>query len=150
MNTSILIGEYWPNIIFNSKNDNDLIQVINIEQNTIIREVMKIKIEGNLNYVGNLVLKIDDDIKDNDLNIIKLLRKCPQLNINNNYFHKKIELISDIIYMVIDRISGGKDIKRQFNINEKIYFDKASGNFQSYEYIGNLCYELKLIVYHKS
>ena len=38
---------------------------------------MKIKIEGNLNYVGNLVLKIDDDIKDNDLNIIKLLRKCP-------------------------------------------------------------------------
>ena len=52
--------------------------------------------------------------------------------------------------MVIDRISGGKDIKRQFNINEKIYFDKASGNFQSYEYIGNLCYELKLIVYHKS
>ena len=52
--------------------------------------------------------------------------------------------------MVIDRISGGKDIKKQFNINEKIYFDKASGNFQSQEDTGNFCYELKFIVYHKS
>ena len=151
MNTSSLIGEFGPSIELKSKNDNDLIQVINIEQNTIITEIMKIKIEGNQNYVGNLILKIDDDdIKDKDLNIFKLLRKCPQLNINNNYSHKKIELISDIIYMVIDRISGGKDIKKQFNINEKIYFDKASGNFQSQEDTGNFCYELKFIVYHKS
>ena len=52
--------------------------------------------------------------------------------------------------MVIERISEGKDIEKQFNINEKIYFDKTNGNFKSDEGIENLCYQLQFILYHES
>lgn len=149
MNSSNLKGSNRKYLTSNKKNDN-LIKIINIEQNTIITDVMKMKIEGNLKYNGNLVLKFDEnDIKDNNLNVIKLLKKCPQL-FKNNYSTKKIVLISDIIYMIIDRISDGKKITKQFNINEKIYFDNINKCFteiQGYQY---LVYELKFILYHKS
>lgn len=149
MNSSNLKGSSRKYLTSNKKNDN-LIKIINIEQNTIITDVMKMKIEGNLKYNGNLVLKFDEnDIKDNNLNVIKLLKKCPQL-FKNSYSTKKIVLISDIIYMIIDRISDGKKITKQFNINEKIYFDNINKCFteiQGYQY---LVYELKFILYHMS
>ena len=71
-----LIEAFEKSNISNSYNSNT-IEVINIDRNTIITEVMKLKIEGNPQYVGNLVLNFDkDDIKDNNLDIIKLLKKC--------------------------------------------------------------------------
>ena len=138
--------------LFNFGNliDDGLIKEIIIKQNTIISEVMKLKIEGDNNFYGNLVLKIDDnDIKDDDLNLIKLLKKCPQLNINNSS-NKKIELVSDIVYIVIDRISNEKSISKEFNINEKIYFDKINGVFSSDKSSQFIIYELRFLIYHKS
>ena len=97
-----------------------------------------------------LVLKFDEnDIKDNNLNVIKLLKKCPQL-FKNNYSNKKIVLISDIIYIIIDRISDRKKITKQLNINEKIYFDNINKYFTEIEGYQYLVYELKFILYHKS
>ena len=138
--------------LFNFGNliDDGLIKEIIIKQNTIISEVMKLKIEGDNNFYGNLVLKIDDnDIKDDDLNLIKLLKKCPQLNINDGS-NKKIELVSDIVYIVIDRISNEKSISKEFNINEKIYFDKINGVFSSDKSSQFIIYELRFLIYHKS
>ena len=132
----------------NNKKDDNAINIINIEQNNIITDVMKMKIEGKL--IGNLVLKLDEnDIKDNNLNTIKLLKKSPQLLINN-YSTNKIELVSDIIYMVIDRISDGKKITKQFNINEIIYFDNFNKWFTEVKGYQYLEYELKFILYHMS
>ena len=149
MNPSNLLGAYGP-LNLGNLNDNSLVKVININQNTIISEVMKLKIEGNYNCNGNLVLKIDEnDIKDNDLNIIKLLKKCPQLY-KNGSTNKKIELVSDIVYIVTDRISDGKNISKDFNVNEKIYFDKINGIFSSNESYQFIIYELRFLIYHKS
>ena len=149
MNSSNLKGSYRKYLSSNKKDDN-LIKIINIEQNTIITDVMKMKIEGNLKFNGNLVLKFDEnDIKDNNLNVIKLLKKCPQL-FKNNYSTKKILLISDIIYMVIDRISDRKKITKQLNINEKIYFNNVNKCFTEIEGYQYLVYELKFILYHES
>ena len=127
-----------------NKNENDLI--IDINQNTIIADVMKIKLKKNENIqcYGNLVLELDEnDIKDNNLNIIKLLKKCKQLSF-------KLLLVSDIIYMVIDRISNGKNITKQINLNEKIYFDDINKCFTEVERNQYLVYELKFIIYHLS
>ena len=146
------------NLLNNQNNISDLIddknyneiKIINIKQDTIITDVMKIKIEGDLNCIGNIVLKFDEnDIKDNDLNVIKLLKKCKQLYIND-YSTKKIETVSDVIYMVIDRISGGQNITKDFNINEKIYFDNINKCFTEVEGYQYLVYELKFMVYHLS
>ena len=146
------------NLLNNQNNISDLIddknyneiKIINIEQDTIITDVMKIKIEGDLNCIGNIVLKFDEnDIKDNELNVIKLLKKCKQLYIND-YSTKKIETVSDVIYMVIDRISGGQNITKDFNINEKIYFDNINKCFTEVEGYQYLVYELKFMVYHLS
>ena len=146
-NPSNLIGASF--LIFDNSN-NKLAKVINIEQNTIITDVMKIKIEGYFHCHGNLVLKIDDnDLKDNNLNIIKLIRKCPQLS-EDIYSKKKIEIISDIVYMIVDRISNGKNIQKQFMINEKIYFDNITKNFSEIHNYKSLEYDLKFIIYHMS
>ena len=149
VNPSNLIGAYGKGNLSNS-DDNNLVKVINISENTIITDVMKLKIEGNSKCCGNLVLKFDkDDINDNYLDIIKLLKKCPQLY-KNDYITKKIELISDIVYLAFDRISDGKSITKQININENIYFNKENGNFYSYEGYQYIKYELKFIIYHKN
>ena len=138
-----------PSNLISDINYNE-IKIINIEQDSIIADVMKIKIEGDLNYIGNLVLKFDEnDIKDNNLNLMKLLKKCKQLYIND-YSTKKIELVSDIIYIVIDRISSGQNITKKFNINEKIYFDNINKCFTEVEGYQYVVYELKFMIYHLS
>ena len=106
------------NFINNNKDivsyDKDSLKIIYLDKNTIISDVMKIKIEGNLKYCCNLVLKFNENnLKDNNLNIFKLLKSCPQLNKNNNS-QKKINEISKIIYIGIDRISKGETIKKVF------------------------------------
>ena len=147
LNPSNLIGAYGKGNLSDS-NDSNLIKVININENTIITDVMKLKIEGDSKCCGNLVLKFDeDDIKDNNLDVIKLTKKCLQLY-KNSYSTKKIEIISDIVYLVLDRISNGKNITKQINLNENIYFNKENGNFYSSEGYQYLNYELKFIIYH--
>ena len=125
----------------------DLIKIIEIYNKTIISDVMEIKFEGNRFSNLNLVLKFDKNtLKDDNLNVFKLLNNCPQLK-KNDYSQNKIEVISDIIYMVVDRISTGVVEKKQFNVDEKIYFDKYNKKFTSSSY-QNLLYELKFIIYH--
>ena len=49
--------------------------------------------------------------------------------------------------MVVDRISTGITIKKQFNIEERIYYDKINQKFSNIS-TNNLLYELKFIIYH--
>ncbi len=54
--------------------------------------------------------------------------------------------------MIVDRISTGEDIRKNFEIYETIYFDSLKGcfsQFPSYS-CGFITYELKFIIYHKS
>ena len=147
MNLIYLIEAFKKSNLFNTYNSNS-IEVINIDRNTIITEVMKLKIEGNRQFCGNIVLKFDkNDINDNNLDIIKLLKKCKQLYIDGNST-KKIELISDIIYLVIDRLSDKESSKKEININEYIYFNEEKGNFDSIRGNKDLTYEPKFIIYH--
>lgn len=118
----------YDRITYSSKNYRGLIEIINLDKITIISEVMKIIIEGNILPQANLVLKFsENDLKDSNLNIYKLLKSCPQLKKDDNS-QKKIIEISDIVYFVVDRLSTGKTIKKQINIDEKIYFDKKKKN----------------------
>ena len=101
---------------------------------------------------GNLVLKLNEnDLKDSNLNIFKLIINCPQLkNGLNNSSYKKITEISDIIYIIIDRVEKKKGISKKFVIGEKLYFDKSSQNFKENYSSNYLLYELQFIIYHSS
>ena len=130
--------------------DKDSIKIIYLDKNTIISDVMKIKIEGNLRYCCNLVLKLNENnLNDNNLNIYKLLKNCPQLK-NNNNSQRKIDEISEIIYICIDRISKGEVINKLFNIDEYIYFDKVNKTFTQSLNNQIIKYELKFIMYHST
>ena len=125
---------------------------IEIKNRTIISDVLKLKIENDLKTYANLVLKINEnDLKDNNLNIFKLIKNCPQLNNGlNNSSHKKITEISDIIYIIIERVEKSKAISKKFVLGEKLYFDKISKNFKEYYSNNCLLYELQFIIYHSS
>ena len=129
----------------------ELMKIHKIFNNTIISDIVKIKIEGDLNFVSNLVLKIKDkNLIQSYTNIYNLLDDCPQLN--NGYSKKKITHLSQVIFMIVDRISTGNDIRDNFDVNETIYFDSLNGCFSqfpsnSYNFIA---YELKFTIYHLS
>ena len=56
-------------------------KVHKIFNNTIISNIVKIKIEGDFNFVSNLVLKIKGkNLVQSNINIFNLLDDCPQLN----------------------------------------------------------------------
>ena len=142
----------YDRITYSSKNYRGLIEIINLDKITIISEVMKIIIEGNILPQANLVLKFsENDLKDSNLNIYKLLKSCPQLKKDDNS-QKKIIEISDIVYFVVDRLSTGKTIKKQINIDEKIYFDKKNKKFSQFSINNknkkNILYDLKFIIFH--
>ena len=142
----------YDRITYSSKNYRGLIEIINLDKITIISEVMKIIIEGNILPQANLVLKFsENDLKDSNLNIYKLLKSCPQLKKDDNS-QKKIIEISDIVYFVVDRLSTGKTIKKQINIDEKIYFDKKNKKFSQFPINNknkkNILYDLKFIIFH--
>ena len=123
---------------------------IEIKNRTIISDVLKLKIENDFKTYANLVLKINEnDLKDNNLNIFKLIKNCPQLNNGlNNPSHKKITEISDIIYIIIERVEKYKVISKKFVLGEKLYFDKSSKNFKEYYSNNCLLYELQFVIYH--
>ena len=127
-------------------------KIIKINKRTLISDILKLKIENDYMTYANLVLKLNEnDLKDRDLNIFKLIINCPQLkNGSNNSSHKKITEISDIIYIIIDRVEKSKGISKKFVIGEKLYFDKSTQNFKENYSSNYLLYELQFIIYHSS
>ena len=122
-----------------------------IHNNTIISNIVKIKIEGDFNFVSNLVLKIrGKNLNQSYINIYDLLDDCPQLNNGNS--RKKITHLSKVIFMIIDRISTGKEIRNNLDVKETIYFDCLKGCFSPFpsNSYGFIKYELKFIIYHLS
>ena len=128
----------------------DLIKVIEINQKTIVSEVVKFKIEGQNKYHGNLVLKFSqENLNDPNLDIYKLINDCPQ--IKKNYYEKKrIVETSDIIYIITDRLDFSNAIKKQFNIDDYIYLDN-NGYFNRSikKYYPYTIFELKFIIFHR-
>ena len=133
------------------KINEELMKVHKIHNNTIISNIIRIKIEGDTDFVSNLVLKIKgENLNKSYINIYNLLDDCPQLN--NGYSIKKITHLSQVIFMIVDRISTGDDIRKNFDIKETIYFDCLDGHFSQdpphpYNIIS---YDLKFIIYHLS
>ena len=112
--------------------ENYLIKSIEIKKKTIVSEIIKFKIEGCDKYFGNIVLKFsEDDLKDENLDICKLIENCPQFN------NKKIVETSDVLYLITDRISSDEDITKDFIVYERLYFQNI-----------NEWFELKFVIYH--
>ena len=119
-------------LINKSFTENDLVKSIEIKKRTIVSEIIKFKIEDSDKYYGNIVLKFsEDDIKDENLDICKLIENCPQFN------NKKIVETSDVLYLITDRISSDEDITKNFIVYERLYFQNISEWF-----------ELKFVIYH--
>lgn len=130
------------------KNENkDSINIIELKPSTSISEVMKLKIDNK--YVYNIILKFDENtLKKPNLDIFDLLDNCEQLK-NNNSSKKKIEDASDIIYMIIHRISNGEPITKNFTIYEEIYLNNETGIFEKKSTsISTTLYDLKFIIIH--
>ena len=124
----------------------DLVKNIEIKKKTIMSEIMKMKIQGNNKYYGNLVLRFtNEDLNDHNLDICKLLQKCPLL-----YNNKLIET-NEVIYMITDRILDNDTIKKNFVVYEKIYLDKINGAFSSSNLSGynSILYELNFVIFHR-
>ena len=119
------------NLLYNMFTGKDLVKVIEIGKKTIVSEIMKFKIEGNDKYFGNIVLKFTkDDLKDENLNICKLMENCPQL-------YKKIVETSDVLFMITDRILPNDTIKKNFIVYEKLNLENI-----------NEWFELKFVIFH--
>ena len=104
-------------------NGEDLVKVIEINKKTVASEVVKLKIEGNNKYYGNLVLKFNEDnLNDSDLDIYKMINDCPQIR-KNFYVKRKIIETSDMIYIIVDRLDYRNTIKKQFKSYENIFLD---------------------------
>ena len=84
---------------------------------------------------------------DKNLNIITLLENCQQLK-KDIFTKKRIQETSEIIYMIVDRISSGEAIVNNFILYENIYLDKNIGFFTRNSNSNSLLYELKFIIYH--
>ena len=128
------------------------IKPIEININTIVSEIMRFKVEGDNKWYGNLVLKFtESDLNDNNLDICKLIRNCPQIKINN-FQYRKITETSDMIFMITDRIEYEETIRNQFKLYEQIYLDNSGGyfyysNFPNYQ---STLFELKFVIFHSS
>ena len=119
--------------------DKVLINIIKSTEPSIFSELMKIKIDNE--YVYNIVLKFDKKTLNNqNLTIFDLLAE----HFKNN--KRKINEASDIIYMIVDRISSGENIKKNFIISEKIYL--SHGYFEEISTLNSTLYELKFIIFH--
>ena len=120
---------------------------------------MKIQIEDK--YFLNIVLQLDEnienDLNDQNLDIIKLINNCKQIKKLNNE-KRRINKLSDIIYIIIDRIKleyiektfciyGIKFIK--FRLYEKIYYNNKLGSLSKISSSDSIAYELKFIIAHK-
>ena len=124
----------------------DLINVIEIKNDTIISEIMKFKIEGYNKYFGNLVLKFNqNNLNDPYLDIYKLLKNCPQLK-KNEYSCKKITETSDVLFMITDRISSNVLNIKNFKLYEEIYLDNNGYFVDHFPY--SIIFELKFVIYH--
>jgi len=124
----------------------ELIKIFEITKPTIVSEVMKIKIDNK--FYLNIVLNFDENtMADENLNIITLLENCQQLK-KDNFTKKRIQETSEIIYMIVDRISSGEEIDKNFIILENIYLDKNIGFFTKKPSLNSILYELKFIIYH--
>ena len=109
---------------------------------------MKIKIDNK--FYLNIVLNFDEKTKaDKNLNIITLLENCQQLK-KDNFTKKRIQETSEIIYMIVDRISSGEAIVNNFILYENIYLDKNIGFFTRNPNSNSILYELKFIFHHYS
>ncbi len=103
----------------------DLFKVIEIRKKNIVSEVMKFKIEGDNKYYGNIVLKFtEDDLKDENLDICKLIENCPQL------YNKKIIETSDVLFIITDRILPNDTIKKNFILYEKLHIENINDRFE--------------------
>ena len=130
----------------NSIQNEELIKIFEITKPTIISDVMKIKIDNK--FYLNIVLNFDEKTKaDKNLNIITLLENCQQLK-KDNFTKKRIQETSEIIYMIVDRISSGEAIVNNFILYENIYLDKNIGFFTRNPNSNSILYELKFIIYH--
>ena len=134
-------------------NKKHFIDAIEIQKSTIISEIMKITIEDK-NYL-NIVVKLDENNKnDKDLDLIKLINNCKQIKKFNNE-KRKINKLSDIIYIIIDRIkieSNEKDsniINAKLTIQDKIFYNNKLGNLSEIRSRDSISYELKFIIGHK-
>ena len=125
----------------------DSINIIELKTSTSISEVMKLKIDNK--YVYNIVLNFDDNtLNKPDLDLFDLLDNCKQLK-NNSSSKKKIEDASDIIYMIIHRISNGEPITKNFTIYEEIYLNNKTGIFEKKSTnASSTLYDLKFIIIH--
>lgn len=153
------VDKFWKNISnppkkrFNSIESTFLtgeIKPIEIYKKTIVSEIIKFKVEGNNKYYGSLVLKFNEnDLKDDNLDICKLIRNCPQIKINN-YLSRKIIETSDMIFMITDRIEFEETIRKQFKVYEKIYLDNSKGYFyySNYPNFQSTLFELKFVIFH--
>ena len=128
----------------------ELLRPFEINKKTIVSEIMKFKIEGDNKYYTNLVLKFNEtDLNDNNLDICKLIRNCPQIK-KNNFQYRKITETSDMIFMITDRIEYEETIRNQFKLYEQIYLDNSGGyfyysNFPNYQ---STLFELKFVIFH--
>ena len=52
--------------------------------------------------------------------------------------------------MIVDRISTGVDIRKNFVVLETIYFDYLNGCFSQYSNYGFIRYDLNFTIYHLS
>lgn len=124
----------------------ELIKIFEITKPTIVSEVMKIKIDNK--FYLNIVLNFDENtIDDENLNLITLLENCQQLK-KDIFTKKRIQETSEIIYMIVDRISSGEEIHKNFLLLENIYLDKNIGFFTEKPSSNSILYELKFIIYH--
>ena len=119
-------------LIYKLFTGSDLVKTIEIKKKTIISEIIKFKIEEYDKYYGNIVLQFtEDNIKDENLDICKLIENCPSLN------NKKIVETSDVLFMITDRILTNDTIKKNFILYEKLYLKNI-----------NEWFELKFVIYH--
>ena len=117
---------------------------------------MKIKIEDKyfLNIVVQLDENIENDLNDQNLDIIKLINNCKQIKKLNNE-KRRINKLSDIIYIIIDRIKleyiekTFKIYSIRFRIYEKIYYNNKLGSLSEIRTRDTISYELKFIIGHK-
>ena len=120
-------------LLYNIFTGIDLVKVFEINKSTIISEIIKFKIEGSNKYYGNIVLKFsEDDLKDENLDICKLIHKCPQL------INKTIIETSEILFIIVDRILPNDTIKKKFIVYEKLYLENLKEWF-----------ELKFVIFHQ-
>lgn len=115
---------------------------------------MKIKIE-NKNYLNFVINLNENNIDNENLDLIKLINNCKQIKKTNNE-KRKISELSDIIYIIIDRIILNKNkgqfnlIYKEFKIKEIIFYNNNLGSLSENGKRDSFSYELKFIIIHSS